>query len=195
MVNRRVWNAVLGCNLKNDRMISVHFQGKPFNITVIQVYVPTSNIEEAEVEQGLGPGGDGDDRGWDGWMASLTRWTWVWVNSGVGDGQGGLACCDSWSRKESDMTGDWNELNWNELNNTRVSHGTVVRSSSTKAGDARDMVSIPWSWRSPGEGNGNPYSSILTWKISWTEQLGRLQSTGSQRVGHNWVHTHIHTHR
>ena len=45
MVNKRVRNAVLGCNLKNDRMISVHFQGKPFNITVIQVYAPTSNAE------------------------------------------------------------------------------------------------------------------------------------------------------
>jgi len=50
MVNKRIWNAVLECNLKNDRMISVHFQGKPFNITVIQVYAPTSNTEEAEVE-------------------------------------------------------------------------------------------------------------------------------------------------
>ena len=50
MVNKRVQNAVLGCNLKNDRMISVPFQGKPFNITVIQVYAPTSNAEEAEVE-------------------------------------------------------------------------------------------------------------------------------------------------
>ena len=50
MVNKRVWNAVLGCNLKNDRMISVHFQGTPFNITVIQVYAPASNAEEAEVE-------------------------------------------------------------------------------------------------------------------------------------------------
>ena len=48
MVNKRVQNAVLGCNLK--KMISVHFQGKPFNITVIQVYTPTSNAEEAEVE-------------------------------------------------------------------------------------------------------------------------------------------------
>ena len=48
--NKRVQNAVLGCNLKNDRMISVHFQGKPFNITVIQVCAPTSNAEEAEVE-------------------------------------------------------------------------------------------------------------------------------------------------
>ena len=47
---QRVQNAVLGCNLKNNRMISVHFQGKPFNITVIQVYAPISNAEEAEVE-------------------------------------------------------------------------------------------------------------------------------------------------
>ena len=50
MVNKRVWNVVLGCNLKNDRMISVGFQGKPFNITVIQAYAPTSNAEETEVE-------------------------------------------------------------------------------------------------------------------------------------------------
>ena len=48
--NKRVQNVVLGCRLKNDRMISVHFQGKAFNITVIQVYAPTSNAEEAEVE-------------------------------------------------------------------------------------------------------------------------------------------------
>ena len=51
MVNKRVQNAVLGFNLKNDRMLSVRFQGKPFNITVIQVYAPTSNAEEAEVER------------------------------------------------------------------------------------------------------------------------------------------------
>ena len=62
--------------------------------------------------EGLGAGGEGDDRGWDGWMASLTRWMWVWVNYGVGDGQGGLACCSSWGHKESDMT---ERLNWTEL--------------------------------------------------------------------------------
>ena len=50
IVNKRVHTAVLGCNLKNDRMISVPFQGKPFNITVIQVYAPTSNTEDAKVE-------------------------------------------------------------------------------------------------------------------------------------------------
>ena len=51
IVNKRTQNAVLGYNLESNRMISVHFQGKPFNITVIQVYSPTSNAEEAEVEQ------------------------------------------------------------------------------------------------------------------------------------------------
>ena len=50
IVNKRIQNAVLGCNLKNNRMISVHFQGKPFSVRVIQVYAPTSNTEEAEVE-------------------------------------------------------------------------------------------------------------------------------------------------
>ena len=50
MVNKRFWNAVFGCNLKNDRMISIHFQVKPFNIRVIQVYAKTSNAEETEVE-------------------------------------------------------------------------------------------------------------------------------------------------
>jgi len=51
MVNKRVRNAVLGCSLKNDKMISVHFQGEPFNITVIQAYAPASNAEDAEVER------------------------------------------------------------------------------------------------------------------------------------------------
>ena len=59
----------------------------------------------------LKAGGERDDRGWDGWMASLTQWTWVWVNPGVGDGQGGLACCSSWGHKESDTT---ERLNWTE---------------------------------------------------------------------------------
>ena len=51
IVNKRVWNALLGCNLKNDRKISVRFQGKPFSITVIQACAPTTNAEEAEAEQ------------------------------------------------------------------------------------------------------------------------------------------------
>ena len=51
IVNKRVWNAVLGCSLKNDGMILVCFQGKPFNITVIQLYAPATNVKETEVEQ------------------------------------------------------------------------------------------------------------------------------------------------
>ena len=61
--------------------------------------------------EGFWARGEGDNRGWDGWMASRTRWTWVWVNSGLGDGQGGLAWCDSWGGKESDTT---ERLNWTE---------------------------------------------------------------------------------
>ena len=56
-------------------------------------------------------GGEGDDRGWNGWMASPTQWTWVWVNSEVGDGQGGLVCCSPWGRKGLDTT-EW--LDWTE---------------------------------------------------------------------------------
>ena len=63
--------------------------------------------------EGLRAGEEGDGRGWHGWMAWLTRWTWVWVNSRIGDEQGSLDCCDSWDYKESDMT---ELLNWNELN-------------------------------------------------------------------------------
>ena len=60
----------------------------------------------------LRAGGEEDDRGWDGWMTSLTQWTWVWVDSGNLNGQGGLECCSSWGHKVSDTT-EW--LNWTEL--------------------------------------------------------------------------------
>ena len=75
--------------------------------------------------EGLGAGGKGDERGWDGWMTSPTRWTWhhrldgrefEWT-PGVGDGQGDLECCDSWGCKVSDTTEwlNWTELNWSDL--------------------------------------------------------------------------------
>jgi len=63
--------------------------------------------------ESLRAAGEGDDRGWDVWMASPSQWTWVGWSPVVGDGQGGLACCSSWGRNESDMT-EW--LNWTELN-------------------------------------------------------------------------------
>ena len=81
--------------------------------------------------EGLGTGGEGADRAWDGWMASPTQWTWVWVNRTwvwvnrtwvwICDGQGGLACFDSWGRKESDTT---ERLNWTE--------GALLSSSKRK---------------------------------------------------------------
>ena len=70
------------------------------------------SLEKTLMLEGLGAGGEGDDRAWDGWMASPTWWIWVWVNSRNGDEQGGLSCCDSLGGKESD-TSEW--LNWTEL--------------------------------------------------------------------------------
>ena len=61
----------------------------------------------------LKAGGEGNDRGWDGWMASLTQWTWVWVGSGSCNGQRSLACCSPWGHKVSDTN---EQLNWTELN-------------------------------------------------------------------------------
>ena len=64
----------------------------------------TDLLENNFMLERLKSGGEGDNRGWDGWMASLTRWTWVWTTSGVGDGQGSLVCCSPWGHKESDTT-------------------------------------------------------------------------------------------
>ena len=69
--------------------------------------------------EGLGAGGEGDDPGWDGWMASLTRWTWVWVNSGSCDGQEGLACPIHGVAKSWTWLSDWTELKEiNKINNS-----------------------------------------------------------------------------
>ena len=72
----------------------------------------TDSFENTWCWERLKAGGEGDDRGWDGWMASLTQWTWVWVNSRSWWWQGCLACCRPWGRKESDTT---ERLNWTEL--------------------------------------------------------------------------------
>ena len=140
MVNKRVRNAVHGCNLKNNKMITVCFQGKPFNITVIWAYAPTSNAEEAKAETPvLWPphvkswltGKDSDaGRDWGqeekgttedemaGWHHQLDGHEFEWT-PGVGDGQGGLAYCSSWGHKESDTT---EQLNWTELNWSWLAH-------------------------------------------------------------------------
>ena len=71
----------------------------------------TDSLERPWGWERLKAGGEGDDRGWDGWMASPTHWTWIWASFRSGDGQGSLVCCSPWSHKESDTT----ELNWTEL--------------------------------------------------------------------------------
>ena len=120
---------LLNCGVGEDSWESLGLQGDPTRSILKEIspgcslegmmlqlklqYLATSCEELTHWKrlwcwEGLGAGGKGDDRGWDGWMASLTRWTWVEWSPGVGDRQGGLACCDSWGRKESDTT----ELNW-----------------------------------------------------------------------------------
>ena len=124
---------LLNCGVGEDSWESLGLQGDPTSPSsrksVLGVYWKdwcwswNSNILATWCEElihwkrpwcwkGLGAG-EGDDRGWDGWMASPTRWTWVWVNSGFGDGQGGLACCSSWGCKELDMTERLNGMEWN----------------------------------------------------------------------------------
>ena len=102
----------------------------------------------------LKAGGEGDDRGWDGWMALPTQWTWVWASSGVGDGQGDLVCCDSWGHKESDTT-EW--LNWTELNLP-----SLILKSAYAAAAAKSLQSCP-TLCDPIDGSqpGSPIPGIL----------------------------------
>ena len=91
--------------------------GKAFKEISLQPEIITKLTKPSGKDWGVGAGGEGDYRGWDGWMASPTRWTWFGWTPGVGDGQEGLACCSSWGLKESDMTErlNWTELNWSIL--------------------------------------------------------------------------------
>ena len=86
------------------------------------------SLEKTLMLGGIGGKRKGEDRGWDGWMASPTRWTWIWVNSGVGDGQESLMCCSSWSHKELDRS-DWTELSKypvGRINSMSVKHYVSV---------------------------------------------------------------------
>ena len=78
----------------------------------------------------LKAGGEGDDRGWDGWMASPTQRTWVWVDSGSWWWTGGLACCSSWGPKSRTRLSNWTELNWTELNRTKTSWHKITNANS-----------------------------------------------------------------
>ena len=95
----------------------------------------------------LGAGGQGEDRGWDGWMALLTQWTWVWVNSGSWWWTGRPGVLHGVAKSRTWLS------NWTELQG--FPGGSVAKSPPAIAGDARDLCLIPGLGRSPGEGNGN----------------------------------------
>ena len=109
--------------------------------------------------------GEGDNRGWDGWMASLIQWTWVWVYSGSWWWTGRPGCCGSRGHKESDTT---EQLNWTKL----MLQWDSIKNSPASAGE---VGSILESGRSLGKEMAT-HSSILAWEIPWTEKPGGLQS-------------------
>ena len=131
--------------------------------------------------------------GWHHWLDGLeSEWT-----PGVGDGQGGLVCCDSWGCKESDTA---ERLIWSESLSSRhyfrhwayISEGfpgnsVVVKNPPANAGGETQVWSL--GREDPREKEMATHSSSLAWKIPGTEEPGGLQFMGSQRVGHDWAHT------
>ena len=138
--------------------------------------------------EGLGAGGEGDDRGWDGWMASLTRWTWVSVNSRswCWTGWPGVLRFMGLQRVGHDWATD---LIWSEQT-YRVSQ--VAQWYSSHLPMQETWVQL-LGQEDPMEKEMTTHSSILAWKIPWTEEPGGLQSMGSQRVRHNWMNEHTCT--
>ena len=95
-----------------------------------------NSVEKTLILERLTAGGEGDNKGRDGWMALPTRWTWVWQALGVGDGQGSLACCSPWGGKSWTRLSDWTEL---KINYTRLAEKGMAPHSSTLA------CKIPWT--------------------------------------------------
>ena len=148
---------LLNCGVGEDSWESLGLQGDPtspfwlispgcslegFMLKLKLQYLATS-CEELTLWkrpwhwEGLGAGGEGDNRGWDGWKASPTQWTWVWVNSRSWWWTGSLACCDSWSRKEWNMT---ERLNWTKNKPQMIA-------SKKNSGDFKDPQNCPFCYR------------------------------------------------
>ena len=128
--------------------------------------------------------GEGDNRAWDGWMVSLTRWTWVWVNSGSWwwTGRPGvLRFMGSWR-----VGHDWaTELNRSLIIQDEFPGWLRVKNPPVMQKTQETQV-LSLGWEDPLEEGMTAHSSILAWKIPWTEEPGRLQSIGSQRVRPDW---------
>ena len=107
------WTMVLEKTLES-RVLSVHWKDWwwSWNSNTMATWCEElTHLKRPWCWERLKAGGEGDNRGWDDWMVSPTQWTWVWVNSGVGNGQGGLACCSGVAKSWTQMS-NWTELNW-----------------------------------------------------------------------------------
>ena len=128
----------------------------------------------------LKAGREGDSRGWDGWVASLTWWTWVWASSGSWWWTGRPGVLQSMGLQR--VGHDWApELNWCSYRTSLVAQ--VVKNLPAMQETQFD----PWIGMIPLEKGMATYSSMLSWRIPWTEELDRLQYVGSQRAGRDRV--------
>ena len=133
-------------------------------------------------------------------MASLTQWTWVWVSSTSWWWTGRPVGCNPWGCKESDMAEQLNWTSWGTVANSLVSWADCWR-----FGQSSNIMGFPggtsgkestcqwrrfWGWEDPLQEEMTTYSSILAWEIPWTEEPGKLQSMGSQRVRGSWACRH-----
>ena len=200
IVNKRVWNAVLGCNLKNDRMISICFQGKSFNITVIQVYTPTNNAEE-DLQDFLELTPKKDV------LFIIRDW-----NAKVGSqvilevtGKFGLVVQNEAGQRLTEFCQETCSLRHNSVlamhkNWRRQWHLTPVLLPRKSHGRRSLVGCSPWgcsSWTQLSdftftflfhalEKEMATHSSVLAWRIPGTGKPGGLPSMGSHRVGHDW---------
>ena len=140
----------------------------------------------------LRAGREGDDRGWDGWMASPTQWTWVWVNSGSRWWTGRPGVLQSMGLQRIGHNWD-TELNWMVIFwASQVM--LVVKNPPANAGDARDVGSIPGSERSSGRGNGNPFQySCLENPMDRGNWWDTVQGVVKNRTLLTWLSKHAHT--
>ena len=147
----------------------------------------TNSFERPWCWERLKVGGEGDNRRWDGWMASPTQWTWVWVNSGSWWWTGRPGVLQSMGSQR--VGHDWvTELNWTEW-----SHASLVAQMVKNQSAMQETWVWSLGWEDDLEKGMTTHSNILAWRIPWTsEEPGRRQSMGSQRVRHDWT-TNTHT--
>ena len=170
-------------------MISIVLLIYYFMLLILKFYLFFCVVKETAAFiwcwEGLGAGGEGDDRGWDGWMASLTQWTWVWANSRSWWWTGRPGVLQFTGSQSRTWLSDWTELNTGRRGFPGSSAGKEPICQCRR----NKRCGFSLGGKDPMEKEMAAYSCILAWKITWREQPDRLSSLGSQRC--NWVHTHI----